>query len=111
MFKTYTCPLSKNLIEFHIENNIATTGYMTLENKNVKLFFLLLQKSVSELKLANIIKVRQYVSVTDWHDFLKENNKWSLLESNSETCTIECHIDNALYCISKGFGLSETNNI
>ena len=41
--------------------------------------------------------------------YLKKDNNWFIRDKNEllETCTIECNIENAIECISKGFGVYE----
>ena len=112
-FKSYEfkCDLSHNIIELRC--NIKKEAYMEYTNIDINLpksFFVLLRTSIDFLKNNNFKNIIQTVSEKDWNNFLSLNKKWKIKSQQSYGCeiylNIECSIDDALDCISKGLGFN-----
>ena len=104
----FQCKLSKNYIEFkcykneheaHMENTYIDAGLY-------KLYFVLLRKSIDELTNKGYNKIVQLVTTEDWNNYLKKDKRWKIKNKNPPNYIIECNIDHALGCISKGLGLN-----
>ena len=103
---TYQCPLSSNIIEIKIENDVAYFENSNIDERHIKLFVLLLSDCINDLKKKNITKIIQNVDQDSWELYLSANPKWNLLRIDpySGAYIIECSIDSALENIVSGFG-------
>ena len=66
-----------------------------------------LGNSIDELRINGMKKFNQMVSLNDWNEFLKKNEKWVLKEKNEKYCVIECDMDTAFHNVMQGFGIYE----
>lgn len=111
-FFDYKCKVSKNTIEYkcYKMEKEAHMEYCFIDPNIYKSFFVVLRESIDSLKKKGYNKIVQSVSEDDWNNYLKNNNKWTIKNvvkyANNVMYVIECDIDNALECISKGLGLN-----
>lgn len=108
----YKCMISKNAIEYkcYKKEKEAHMEYYFIDQNIYKSFFLVLRTSIDALKKKGYTKIVQTVSEDDWNNFLKKDNKWNIKNTvqypNAAFNVIECDINNALGCISRGLGLN-----
>ena len=106
----FKCKLSKNVIEYKCYKNEkkAFMEYSFIDPKLPKSYLVLLRTSVDKLTLKGYKKIVQTVQEDEWHKFLKKD-KWQLVTKVKypigNCCIIECDINQALGCISRGLGL------
>ena len=107
----FNCNISKNTIEYkcYKSEKEAHIEYSNIDPDIYKSYFILLRTSIDTLKSKGYEKIVQLVTEADWRNYLK-NTKWNIrnekyLPSNDKCYVIECNIDDALECISKGLGM------
>lgn len=109
MYRIFKSQIGNIQIEYKIDNSNALMYHIYYEPQYIKNFILTLKNSIDDLKTSGIKKVLQKVSKTDWDQYLKKEEKWSILEYNKDfgLYTIECDIENIFTCIMHGFGIYE----
>lgn len=114
----FKCKLSKNYIEYKCNPNSQLNSdvfmeYYNIDHLKIKPFFVLLRTSIDALTKKGYKKIVQRVQMDDWNE-LKSNNKWKMRNietlNNLVTVIIECNIEDALECISKGLGFVESSH-
>ena len=104
---TYQCPISDNRIEFQLEKETAYCTNNYIDEKYFKAYFLLLRSTIQDLQDKGYKKMNQVVSKDEYNQYLKNDNRWTVVKTNQlfETIVIECELESALECICKGFGI------
>lgn len=106
----FKCKISKSIIEYkcYIEEKKAFMEYSYIDPKIPKSYMVLLRTSIDQLILKGYEKIVQTVLEDDWHKFLIKD-KWQLINQikypAGVCCVIECDINQALGCISRGLGI------
>ncbi len=108
--KLFKCALSNNIIEIKFAEynpKEAIFDYCQIDDKYIKLFFVLLRECIDSLTQSKIETIIQCVTKDDWEMHLHDINGWKLLSVSEETGNhiIQCKTSDALICIAKGFGL------
>lgn len=104
---TYQCSVSNNLIEFQLEKEIAYCINNYIDEEYLKAYFVLLRSAIQDLQNKGYKKMNQVVSEDEYNQYLKNDNRWTIIQTNQlfETIVIECDLESALECICKGFGI------
>lgn len=105
---TYFCKMSDSFLTYGVDSErIATMMNSYIDTEEIKLFIMLLDASIEDLKTTYSCEyISQMVSESDWNDFLSDDNRWSITEKNNDEhlLIIKCTIQNASACITRGFG-------
>lgn len=109
----YKCKLSDNVIEYKgfRGSGEAYMEYTHIDPRFYKAFFVVLRTSIDSLKGKGYQKLVQTVTEEDWQGL--QHDKWRLrgkiLHAGGLTVlAIECDLDDALECISRGLGLNSS---
>jgi hypothetical protein len=108
----FKCDVSKNHIVYTCYKNTmeAFMEFSYIDPKIPKGYFAVLRKSIDALKAKGYTKLVQTVTKDDWDKYLK-NDKWKLKDTFTHptgVCNIiECNIDDAIGCISRGLGFNQ----
>lgn len=104
----YTCPVTKYMIEFIINNELKTAEFNTIicDYIHMKAWISLLRTSIDKLIGLKITKMRQGVSMEEWTDYLEDKTSWKIINIDkiSGIYYIECPIDDFLENYGKAIG-------
>ena len=106
----FRCRVSKNVIEYkcYKKEKEAHIEYNNIDPKIYKSYFVILRTSIDNLSRKGYQKIVQTVTEDDWNNYLKNDNKWkiknTIKRSDINLYIIECDINDAINCISKGLG-------
>ena len=107
----FSCKISTNTLEYKCYKN-EKEAY--IESSNIdpniyKSYFIILRKSIENLTSKGYEKIVQSVSIADWDDYLKDDKRWKIKSIvkyfNVDHYLIECNIEDAIGCISRGLGV------
>lgn len=107
----FNCKLSKNCIEYkcYKKEKEAYIEYNNIDPDIYKSYFVILRKSIDNLIEKGYEKIVQTVNEDDWNNYLKNDKRWkikNIIRYTDVNCyVIECSINDALSCISRGLGL------
>lgn len=104
----YYCNISDTVIEFNIYDNICeiTNIYIDNDANILKLFVILLKKSINDLKLNYSCKYfRQIITLIEYNEYFDKMQLWREIESDDKYIELECDIDNAIDNILFGYGI------
>jgi hypothetical protein len=107
----FKCEISDNMIEYkcYRKEREAHIEYSHIDEKVYKSYFVLLRTSIDALKKKGYEKVVQMVSEDDWTKYLK-GDKWKIKRTikyrDINLHIIECDIDDAIGCITRGLGFT-----
>ena len=114
IIRRYMCDNSDNIIEFEIINKLSeeindhcVMMNTYIDEKNIKLFFLLLKESIDNLINNNITFLQQYVTKSDY-DTIKHLD-WEIMCEINDIILIQCDINKALTNIGSGLGFDDKN--
>lgn len=110
----FRCDISENVIEYRCSkdgnNKDIFMEYTHLDPNLPKSFLVLLRTSINSLKLKGYTHLVQTVYKSDWDNFLKNNKKWKIRQTDIvggiEIVIIECKIEDAIECIGSGLGIA-----
>ena len=108
---TYNSPIGNidiNVIYKVFEDGTVMMDSCYYEQEYIKLFINLLVKSIDDLLIRKYKIFIQKVTLNDWNEFLKLNEKWTIvkIDNITETVDISCPLDKAVENICEGFGIN-----
>lgn len=103
----FKCKLTDNWILYKANDNIADMVQFSIDYKNMKAFFSLINESVHKLKSKGLTKIQHIVTISDYNDFLKNKTTWNIINEDklSQTYMLECDIDSFKQNFAIGHGL------
>ena len=121
IIRRYMCDNSDNIIEFELINNLSTevdteldaSGKLLtsdhcvmmntyIDEKNIKLFFLLLKESIDNLIDNKIAYLQQYINESDYETI--SHLDWEIISEINNILLIQCDINKSLENIGSGLG-------
>jgi hypothetical protein len=105
--KKFKCDVSDNVIEYRCFKTLKQIqmDYVFMDEHLPKSFFVLLRTSIDQFVKDGYQTFVQSVSKEDWEAFLKSDEHWKIKEDTGYYLIIECNLDNAIGCISRGLGI------
>lgn len=104
----YPCKFSDNFISLEYDGDTCWIDRYYVDDDNIKMFFVLLNESIENMKNKGITKFTQTVPNEDWDSFLSVNKKWNIISKNNDnTIEIYCDINDAAESIAQGFGITD----
>ncbi len=82
------------IINYHVDND---------EYNNILEFCELLKCAIEQAEKDGYEYFMQYVDKIEWHENLKKNEKWELIEENDDFCKIMCCISDGPQCVIDAF--------
>jgi hypothetical protein len=73
-----------------------------IDERNIKLFFLLLKESIDNLIDNNIVYLQQYINKSDFE--LISHLDWEIISEKNNVILIQCDINKSLENIGSGLG-------
>jgi len=104
----FRCKISRNSIEYkcYKKEKEAHIEYNNIDPEIYKSYFVILRMSIDDLTKRGYEKIVQTVTEDDWNNYLKNDKRWKVKKTvkypNMNLYIIECGINDALGCISKG---------
>jgi len=103
---TYSDKSTENYISMSISGQTCWITQYYVDPDNGKLFVVLFKEAIKDMKKKDCDTFTQYVSESDWNNFLKSNNVWKKINNFDGIVHISCSIDDAVKCVIAGFGLT-----
>ena len=108
--KLYKCETTGYVLEYIIyqNNNIAETGFVWSDYKNMKALLSLLRNSIDKLKKDGIKYIIQRVEQQEWDKYLRDKTSWTIIDTDDKynTYIIKCSVDDYLENYGVAIGLN-----
>jgi len=125
IIRRYMCDNSDSIIEFELIIDLSTEVNASIslltsdhrqmmisdhcvmmntyiDERNIKLFFLLLKESIDNLIDNNIVYLQQYINKSDFE--LISHLDWEIISEKNNVILIQCDINKSLENIGSGLG-------